>query len=143
MPQGASHGQGREDDGDELMTLSPGERQRRWRAKPENKAKAAARQRERYASMSPEQKATEFEYRWRLSLRRFGMTPDDYMRMLDRQNGVCGICGRTNGQKKLCVDHCHATGRVRGLLCTKCNKGLGIFDDDVTRIVRAAEYLKE
>lgn len=126
------------------MTLSPGERQRRWRSRPENKAKVNVYMKARYAALTLEEKREEFEYRWRLSLKkRFGMTPDDYMRMLDRQNGVCGICGRTNGQKKLCVDHCHATGRVRGLLCTKCNKGLGIFDDDVTRIVRAAEYLKE
>lgn len=123
--------------------MTPGERQQRWRAKPENKAKEAARQRERYAAMSPEQRREEFEYRWRLSLRRFGMTPDDYLRMLDRQNGVCGICRRKNGKKKLCVDHCHTTGRVRGLLCTKCNKGLGIFGDDAARLVRAAEYLKE
>lgn len=119
------------------------ERQRRWRSKPENKAKAAARQRERYAALTPEQRRAEFEYRWGLSLRRFGMTPADYQRILDRQNGVCAICRRTNGQKKLCVDHCHTTGQVRGLLCTKCNKGLGIFDDDAARLVRAAEYLKE
>lgn len=70
---------------------------------------------------------------------------DEYDRMLERQGGVCAICG--NGasdaiRKNLAVDHCHGTGRVRGLLCGNCNTGLGSFKDDPVLLRRAIKYLK-
>ena len=71
--------------------------------------------------------------RW---LRRYGLSLADYDAMLARQGGVCGICKRQSGIR-LCVDHCHATGRVRGLLCRTCNSGLGFYQDD-PRLTRAA-----
>ena len=58
------------------------------------------------------------------------------MQCCARQGGVCGICKRQSGMR-LCVDHCHATGRVRGLLCRTCNSGLGFYQDD-PRLTRAA-----
>lgn len=62
-------------------------------------------------------------------------------------NGVCQICGKpqtgfkNGGQKNLAIDHCHKTGKVRGLLCTKCNTALGKFNDDPSLLRKAAEYL--
>lgn len=62
--------------------------------------------------------------------------------MVDDQNGVCAICLKPPTVKALCVDHSHDTGTVRGLLCDKCNQGLGRFDDDPTMLEAAIQYLK-
>lgn len=64
--------------------------------------------------------------------------------MLAAQDGKCLICRRTNpdSAKPLAVDHCHATNRVRGLLCHKCNTGLGSFDDNPELLVGAIAYLQ-
>jgi hypothetical protein len=51
----------------------------------------------------------------------------------------CYICGSVN---RLCIDHCHDTGDVRGILCSKCNTALGMFDDDTDKMKRAIDYLK-
>ena len=64
----------------------------------------------------------------------------DYDRMLARQGGVCKIC-RKPSRTRLCLDHDHANGRARALLCRKCNFGLGLYDDDIGRLLRAAAYL--
>ena|SRR5580698_2982676 len=79
--------------------------------------------------------------------RLYGIQPDDYMRMWHEQKGVCALCGgidvdgKTRRTKCLHVDHCHSTGKVRGLLCHKCNHGLGAFKDDSALMRRAAEYI--
>jgi hypothetical protein len=79
---------------------------------------------------------------WRHAMKALGMTPEKYDRMLTRQQGACRICGNpASSNKKLCVDHRHATGWVRGLLCFKCNIGLGYFDDSPRRLVRTAMYI--
>lgn len=57
---------------------------------------------------------------------KYGITVDDYEKMFTEQNGVCKICQEIcKSGKSLAVDHCHETGRVRGLLCAKCNTNLG------------------
>ncbi len=80
------------------------------------------------------------------ALRRFGITADDYDRMLAAQGGGCAICGiktvTQKGRKNFHVDHCHATGVVRGLLCHMCNVGLGAFKDEPARLRRAADYIE-
>lgn len=84
-------------------------------------------------------------------LYRYGLTENDYQDLLKKQNGVCAICGReSNGRKskfddtiKLHVDHDHATGKVRGLLCTKCNMAIGGFDENISIIKKAIQYLEE
>ncbi|MET4187624.1 hypothetical protein ABIB86_000427 [Bradyrhizobium sp. JR1.7] len=79
-------------------------------------------------------------------LRRFyKMTQADYDEMLLAQGGRCAIC-RTDKPgpehyKFLCVDHDHTTGKVRGLLCSPCNVGIGNFSDDPSRLSMAAKYL--
>lgn len=55
--------------------------------------------------------------------------------------GICGSDGQTN-QKGLHIDHCHGSGKIRGVLCHYCNTGLGAFNDDPNRLRRAMEYLK-
>ena len=74
----------------------------------------------------------------------YGLTLAQFDAMLEAQGGGCAICGTTEprGMGRFPVDHCHATGRIRGLLCTECNKGLGNFKDDVRLLVRAIAYLQ-
>lgn len=74
----------------------------------------------------------------------FGLTLDQYAAMLIEQHGRCAICGTTkssNVTKHLCVDHDHGTGKVRGLLCHGCNRGLGFLKDDVELLAAAIKYL--
>jgi hypothetical protein len=73
--------------------------------------------------------------------RKYGMSLQDYDAMLARQNGACAICRRTF-EKTPSVDHCHATNIVRGLLCSKCNQGLGCYDDDIDLMRAAVAYLQ-
>jgi hypothetical protein len=77
--------------------------------------------------------------------RRYGIEPDEYDRRFEQQGGVCKICLRPEpvARKGLSVDHCHLTGQIRGLLCTKCNSGIGLLEDDPNLIRRALDYLNE
>jgi nitrate/TMAO reductase-like tetraheme cytochrome c subunit len=74
---------------------------------------------------------------------RYKVTPEDYDRMYEEQGGVCRICHKEccTG-KRLAVDHCHETGKVRGLLCSNCNRGIGHLQDSVELLLRAADYLR-
>jgi hypothetical protein len=72
---------------------------------------------------------------------RFGISLSEYESMLANQKGVCAICKRPPGRIRLAVDHCSSTGRIRGLLCHKCNVGIGYFDHSVQFIHAAARYL--
>lgn len=69
----------------------------------------------------------------------YGIDIDQYEKMISDQNGMCAIC---KSEEKLNVDHCHTMGHVRGLLCSFCNKGLGMFRDDPERLRAAAIYLR-
>jgi len=73
-------------------------------------------------------------------IRKYGVTQADYDHMLSAQGGGCAICSRKQNHA-LDVDHCHATGNVRGLLCTNCNRLLGHAHDDIARLIAAARYL--
>lgn len=61
--------------------------------------------------------------------------------MIEAQGGACAICRLEFGDKSPRIDHCHETGVVRGLLCMKCNSGLGMFGDRPERIQAALDYL--
>ena len=73
----------------------------------------------------------------------YGMTMADYDRMHAEQDGRCAICGTLEADldTKLYVDHCHTSGRVRGLLCRACNSGLGQFRDQTEALLNAVAYL--
>lgn len=74
-------------------------------------------------------------------LRRYGLSPGDTDRLLKEQAGLCRICNK-DIKIKFHIDHCHETNRVRGLLCTPCNMGLGLFKDNIVLLGNAIEYLK-
>lgn len=75
--------------------------------------------------------------------KKFGITVEQYDEMLIKQNGVCEICGGTNGKKNFSVDHNHKTGKVRGLLCDHCNTGIGRLMEDISILQNAILYLRK
>src|SRR5262245_48991085 len=96
----------------------------------------------------PSSKARHHHYCWRSSIkRRYGMTEADYLRLLAAQDDVCAICGsptpnQRGNKKHLHIDHCAKTGKVRGLLCSNCNNGLGRFCDSIELLLKAVAYLR-
>lgn len=109
------------------------ENERRWRANNLEKARAAKRN---WRANNPE-RMRENDLR-----HKYGITLAEFEALNQKQNGLCGICHKTCSKNKiLSVDHCHKTGRVRGLLCSKCNKGLGLFNDDFSLLIRAANHI--
>lgn len=76
--------------------------------------------------------------RWSHLRRQYGLSREEYEQMSASQFDRCAICDR---ERKLFVDHCHATGNVRGLLCNTCNAGLGLFGDSVKNLKKAAKYV--
>jgi hypothetical protein len=83
--------------------------------------------------------------KWRAA----GVDATRYQEMLREQGGVCAICAqperapdKASGKTKdLAIDHCHATGAIRALLCSNCNRGLGLFNDDVALLAKAQAYV--
>lgn len=72
----------------------------------------------------------------------YGITIDQYEAMAKSQGNVCAICEGTQlDSRGLAVDHCHKTGRVRGLLCNRCNRAIGMLDDDYKLLEKAMTYL--
>lgn len=72
----------------------------------------------------------------------YGLKPGEYQEMLDKQGGVCAICGRRPVTIRLAVDHDHETGRVRGLLCRRCNRALGLWEGDNNRMQNLILYVQ-
>lgn len=74
---------------------------------------------------------------------RLGINITDYKLMLDSQNNKCAICfkDRTMFKKRLAVDHCHKTGKIRGLLCSSCNTSIGLLEESIDRLNSAIKYL--
>src|SRR5262245_37278059 len=125
--------------------------QRTLRGKQDMVSRKAFWQRKRYAE-DPEYRKNRLRTNeeWRVAnrdkveasrqKRRYGLSTKDRKALLARQGGVCGICKRKG--RKLHVDHCHETDKVRGLLCGKCNRGLGHYDDEPDLMRAAADYLE-
>ena len=79
---------------------------------------------------------------------KYGITEDDYNSLLEKQKHRCGICGSKNsgnrhGTAFFSIDHCHITGKIRGLLCDNCNRGIGLLQDNVLVLQKAIGYLNE
>ncbi len=78
----------------------------------------------------------------------YGLTADEYNRLLAKQKGRCAVCGgssnssRASSDLSFCVDHDHITGQVRGLLCGSCNRAIGMLKDDPAIIEAAAQYVR-
>lgn len=98
-----------------------------------------ARSRARYASVDGR-----LDRRGRNLKKKYGMTLEQYAALEGRQNGVCAICGEgpRGKNQRLVVDHSHATGIIRALLCQPCNLGLGAFKDKVFSLMKAVQYLQ-
>ena len=80
----------------------------------------------------------------RQRVKKLGVSNNDYEKMFIEQEGQCKICNcKLNSSRytKFAVDHCHKTGEVRGLLCTNCNTGLGLFKDSQHRLQKALDYI--
>lgn len=77
-------------------------------------------------------------------IERYNISVQDYNNLLEKQNHSCAICGihSTKIRGRLHIDHDHITGKVRGLLCLKCNSGLGMFNDNIEIINNCIKYLK-
>ena len=74
---------------------------------------------------------------------KYGIDIEEYNNLLHSQKGLCAICGGNNKGKRLCVDHRHDTGKIRGLLCTTCNKAVGQLGDTPESLRKALEYLEK
>lgn len=67
---------------------------------------------------------------------------EEYTEMLIKQDNRCAICGSYQDKKKFCVDHCHKTKKIRGLLCFHCNVGIGHLKDNIQILQNAISYLE-
>lgn len=109
------------------------ERQREWRKKNHSRLTELARI---YKKENSE------KYRRYFLMSEYNISLEEYNSMLCAQNGVCAICGGSKIKgSSLAVDHCHKTGKVRGLLCFNCNAGIGQLKDSHALVLRAAKYL--
>lgn len=77
---------------------------------------------------------------WNRIKNRYGITKEDFSALLEKQNNLCAICF-IKPDTRLHIDHCHQTGKVRGLLCGNCNRALGLLKDNTIFLSKAIEYL--
>ena len=75
-------------------------------------------------------------------VRKYGITVDEYERLFEEQGSKCAICGKESERISFAVDHDHKSGRVRGILCENCNRGIGMFKDDTKLLRNAIIYLR-
>lgn len=110
-----------------------------WRAHLEPRECPVCKER---FSGPPNRKSCEGRCANRLALvRKYGMEYSDYEALLARQDGACAACGLPLGDKTPRIDHCHESGRVRGLLHDTCNAGIGQAHDDPEKLLGWAAYL--
>jgi len=86
-------------------------------------------------------KDMKYQRNWQLK-KKYNITQEDYEILLEQQNFKCAIC-KEESDKKLHIDHDHKTGKVRGLLCSPCNTGLGLMKDSILLLQNAMIYLGE
>ena len=112
---------------------------RRWHER--NREAVIASKKRHYHANRDKYLAIERERSYR---KLYGITTADYDEMFEKQNGKCAICGTERAAAKrsqvLCVDHCHETGKVRGLLCVRCNGHLGWLEKCTSSITK---YLQD
>jgi hypothetical protein len=118
----------------------------RWRCR-KCIAISLAKRREQFGRWEAKNPGAAKRSNTKTKLKKYGITPEDFGRMVREQDGKCPICqqklgGPSRGARHPVVDHCHESGLVRGILCNKCNRGLGLFGDDRERLQAALDYLQ-
>ncbi len=120
-----------------------------------NRERVLERQKLRY--IANKDKLREYGHKWYLANRekhieyglrnllkkQYGLTLEQYNAMLADQHGLCAICKKPPTKRRLDVDHDHADGHVRQLLCERCNKGLGCFEDRLELLEAALRYMRK
>lgn len=130
--------------------MTGAERSRRYRERHSDRVRKSQRG---FHERNPD-KAREYQERFRERnpdsersrqlKRKYGMSSEEYDQLLEDQGGVCAICGsECPTGRRLAADHDHETGCIRGLLCSRCNPGVGMFQNDPELLRRAAEYLED
>lgn len=119
---------------------------RKWRAKNREKIRAYARE---YGKIYRKKNPSKFKIKDnKANLAKYGLTIDEYNQKAQTQNNCCAICKKSETAKqngviqRLAVDHCHRTGKVRDLLCGKCNVAIGHLQDEPKLLEYAAEYIR-
>lgn len=115
----------------------------RRHAKPGESAKRGRAWREKHPDRKREYElAHQRERRESHLLKRYGLTADDFDKLLASQGGGCGACGNSKPRGQWHVDHCHATGTIRGILCVACNTLLGKLEKNPRRVQSLYDYLE-
>lgn len=84
-------------------------------------------------------------YKWRVMKNVYGMSKEDFFDLLEKQDNKCALCGKPYlglARRDIHIDHCHETGKIRGLLCLGCNTGLGMLGDNEAGLLKALEYIR-
>lgn len=124
--------------------MASAEYMEKYRAEHPERVKASV---EGWRRRNPQAKKNSAKATWYRTT--FGLTISEVETLIARQRGVCAICGNaetligTGGKvRELCIDHCHATGTIRGMLCSACNGMLGYARDNLATLRAAAVYLE-
>lgn len=75
--------------------------------------------------------------------KRYGISAETYDKMFEAQGGACAICVRKPDEQRLSVDHCHNSSKIRALLCSQCNTGIGLFRESEAILKKAIAYLRK
>lgn len=120
-------------------------RKKRYRSKPEVRKAERKKAREYAALRKLDEQAAAMDRNTKFK-RHHGVSIDEADAMIETQNGLCAICNQLPTGKGHCarlhVDHCHETGKIRAMLCSNCNKALGLMQDDPILLEAAAQYLR-
>lgn len=98
----------------------------------------------RNSKIQDPEKWTDSQFAYDLK-RNYGITIENFDKMFEDQKGLCACCGASHVdfKRRLHVDHHHVSNQVRGLLCTRCNPGLGYFEDSIEKLEMAINYLRK
>ncbi len=91
--------------------------------------------------LKEEYKANPEKYKWQRLKQKYGVTQEQYEGLRKMQRNKCGICRTSFDETEPHLDHCHDTGKVRGLLCANCNTGIGLFKHNAKRMEKAIAYV--
>jgi hypothetical protein len=126
-----------------LQELDRAEKLMLQKLKSEEREKYLAEMKKRREEQQAKKKRR--DSRWLAIYSMYGLTREQWQVIYNKQNGSCAICGKSQDELgyKLQIDYDHGTGKVRGLLCKKCNLGIGMFGEDVENINKAIRYLEK